>query len=416
MPPDKPSSPAVPPVLSNDRLARALELLREEVCERLDRHPGGHWVAGRGDALALTLDIPTDLRPGPQTLAQRSADTALDEAIEDLVRHRAAFQPGRVLCMRCGGATCEHSSPTEGRKVFAGWGPTGFPRFVDFGQLLLERRDPRVDELFREGSQASSRESSSLVTWIAHEAELCGSLLPAFAKRADRFHLWGQLAAGWFRGRDAAGFERPIAVSFQVVSTAGLRGRPQFGLNVVGVGPEGDPLELQIDRLGALPWADAVRWAQTALTTLRADPRRPHPAPSKAQRSTGPHAPNARIEGLLQGLARRLERIRRATTRRTRHAEERHTTGERPTSQAYADLANAAPTAFFVDVRRDTVAVLGERGRAHVFNREGRHVTSIRLPPGGAEKRRERGLWRSAKPEEVQQLLVGIKHNVKAST
>lgn len=411
--PTPPTSPKAP----SDRLARALELLADEVRARLDRHSGGHLVAGRGDGLTIALDIPTDRRDGQLPAAHRAAEVALDEAIDDLVRHRAAFQPGRVLCLRCGGATCEHSAPSDGRQVFAGWGPTGLPRFLDFGQLLLERRDPRVDDLFREPSLKLGPDAPALVTWIASERELCGALLPAFAKREDRYHLWGQLAAGWFRGRDAAGFERPIAVSFQVVSTAGLRSRPQFGLNVLGVGPEGDPLELQIDRLGALPWAEAIRWAQAAIATLRADSRRPHPAPRGGELEPGKRSgTHGRIEGLLQGLARRLERNRRATTRRTRHAEERHTTGERPTSQAYADLASATAAAFFVDLRRDTLAVVGERGRVHVFNREGRHVTSIRLPPGGAEKRRERGLWRSARPEEVQQLLVGLKYGVKATT
>ncbi len=403
--PKLPKPPKAPPRANDDRLAQALELLADEVRARLDRHPGGYLAAGRGDAVAIVLDLPTDRREGQLPAARRAAEAALDEAIDDLVRHRAAFQPGRVLCLRCGGASCEHAAPSDGRKVFAGWGPTGLPKFVDFGQLLLERRDPRVDALFRDSNPKSNRESPVLVTWIASERELCGALLPAFAKREERYHLWGQLAAGWFQGRDAAGFERPLALCFQVVSTAGLRGRPQFGLNVIGVGPEGDPLELQLDRLGALPWADSVRWAQGAIATLRGD------------RGALPgSALHGRIEGVLLGLARRLERHRRATTRRTHHAEERHSAGERPTSQAYADLASATAAAFFVDLRRDTLAVVGERGRAHVFNRAGRHVTSIRLPPGGAEKRRERGLWRSAKPEEVQELLVGAKHGVKALT
>jgi hypothetical protein len=45
--------------------------------------------------------------------------------------------------------------------------------------------------------------------------------------------------------------------------------------------------------------------------------------------------------------------------------------------------------------------VLGERGRAHVFNAQGKLVTSLRAAPANIEKRRERGLWRPATPAEV---------------
>lgn len=111
-----------------------------------------------------------------------------------------------------------------------------------------------------------------------------------------------------------------------------------------------------------------------------------------------------RLLGVLNGLARRLEKDRRAAERKTHHARERHAQGDRPTDMALADLARAGDEAVLVDRRQDTLVVLGERGRTHVFSAEGKHVTSIRYPPEAIERRRQRDLWRPAAPEEVAAL------------
>jgi len=46
--------------------------------------------------------------------------------------------------------------------------------------------------------------------------------------------------------------------------------------------------------------------------------------------------------------------------------------------------------------------VVGDRGRAHVFNLAGKLVTSVRYNPESIEKRRKNGLWRPAANEEVR--------------
>ena len=48
----------------SDRLQQIMKLLSEEVRERLERHPLGHLVAGRGDRLDVRLAVPTALREG----------------------------------------------------------------------------------------------------------------------------------------------------------------------------------------------------------------------------------------------------------------------------------------------------------------------------------------------------------------
>lgn len=414
-----PPKPVPPPEPVSERLREALRLLAAEVEARIARHPGGHLVAGRGDSLAVALRVPSDLRDGRLEPAIRAADEALDDALGDLVRERSVFRPGRAYCLRCSSPDCGHSMAPEPRQVFAGYGPTGVPRFLDFGQLLLERRDPRVETLFRD--------APGLVALTLGEADLCAALAAPFQKRDDGFRLLGQVTAGWFRVRAAeTGVEVPFAVAFQILSVRAKKGRRSLVLNVLGTAPGGGPLEALYDRLGNIPWLDAVRWAQTALASVERslEPQPPARRPGAKLGGRSDNRPGAtngsaptpalelaarRLQGILDGLAHRLEKDRRGRDRRTQHAEIRRAEGDRPTGMALADLARAAAHEVLADVQRDTLVVLGERGRAHVFNREGRHVTSIRYTQVALDKRRARGLWRPARPDEIASLLTAVK-------
>lgn len=373
----------------DERLRQALQLLVDEIRERIDRHPLGHLVAGRGERIDLRLTLPTALKDGMLARASHEASDAIQGAVQDLLHHSAVFQPGRVLCLRCQTAACEHAAPTDSRQVFAGWGSTGIPRFVDFGQWLLERRDPRVDLLYRDPPQ--------LVTAVVPERELVGGLLPIFQQSETGYRIHGEAAAGWFRApilAGPAGVRQPFAVSFQVISSKPRRQHRRFGLNVVGIGPGGEPLENLYDRTGQIPWADAVRWAQGALSTIESQLARSPRMPREAIEQ--------RIEGVISGLARRLEKDRRGRERRTQHGQQRHSEGDRPTRMALADFARATPEDLLYDTRRETLVVVGDRGRAHVFNLEGKLVTSIRYNPEVIEKRRQKGIWKPAAAEVVR--------------
>ncbi|HXU44000.1 MAG TPA: hypothetical protein VN783_00625 [Thermoanaerobaculia bacterium] len=395
---------AAPRPPGDGRLREALALLAAEVEARIARHPGGHLIAGRGEAIAVDLRIPSDLRDGRLEPMLRLADAAIDEALADRVRERTAFRPGRAFCLRCGSADCEHAAAPDARFVFSGYGPTGLPRFADFAQLALARRDPRIETLFRE--------PPGLLALALSEADLTGALLAPFSQREDGFRLLGQVSAGWFRVRSETGVDLPFAITLQVLSVRGRKGRRRLALNLLGAAPGGGPLEDLYDRLREIPWLDAVRWAQAALANFERS-LDPKVAPRSSGRTSEEGAANERaprrLQGIIDGLARRLEKDRRARDRRTSHAEHRHGEGDRPTGMALADLGRAAPHEVLVDARRDTLVVLGERGRAHVFNRAGRHVTSVRLAKDALAKRRERDLWRPARPEEIQGLLAAVK-------
>ena len=361
----------------DERILEALRTLIECADERIDRSPMGHLLAGRRENLHLQLRLPLGADPEAVEQVAGRLETALAEAIDAALQRRVAFRPGTVLCLRCSSTECGHGRPTSSRQVFAGYSPSGTPEFLDLGELLLSRRDPRVGELFDEGR--------AVVTHLMGEEDLCGRLLDVFKEQRAGYRIHGQVVAGWYRLPDPTGRPQALALSFQAVSTCPRRSPRRFGLNVLGLGPDGEPLAHLHDRMAAIPWAAAVRWAHSALSGLASAPAR-------------------RVEGILRGLARRLERGQRAHGRRTHHAQRRHVEGGRPTRMALLDLTRAGENDLLFDTRHKTLVVLGERGRCHVFGAGGRLVTSVRYPPATIERRRQAGLWRRATPEERQAL------------
>ncbi len=373
--------------MTRDRFLRqALRALSEAASEHLERHPLGHLIRDPATHLELTLPVP--LHPAGLTEESvREAAAGLRREIEALIAHRAAFQPGRVMCLRCASAGCEHSAPADSRQVFAGYGPSGVPRFLDYGQWLLERRHAEVDRLYRRPPQ--------LVTVVVSGRELHRELLPAFRDRATDYRIHGQVNAGWFPLRREGASQPLLALSFQVLSAASSRGRRRLALNILGAGPDGEPLEELYHRLDSIPWRSPVEWSQSVLASIER---------SQGRKSATPEQLSQRVEGVLTSIARRLEQNRRARDRRTGHAEKRHAEGERPTRMAHVDLTRAADEQILFDRRRETLVVIGQKGRVHVYNPDGKLVTSIRATPDAIARKRRQDIWRPARPEEIARL------------
>ena len=273
--------------------------------------------------------------------------------------------------------------------MFAGYSPSGVPRFLDLGQWLLDRRDTRVDLLYKN--------PPALLAHRTEGAELTSNLLPAFQDKDSGYHIHGQVTVGWYEFPSEFGFKEPLALTFQIVSTRGSRRGRLLGLNLIGVGPDNQPLENLYDLTGEIPWFEATRWAERALAQIdRARSRKPKEESSEQLEK--------RVQGVLNGLANRLERERRSRERKTEHGRRRHRQKGRPTWKALDDLQKARNDQVLLDTQRDTLVVLGSNGRAHVFNREARLVTSIRYSPESIEKRRRRGHWKPAPAEDVDLL------------
>ncbi|HEX6852995.1 MAG TPA: hypothetical protein VF139_16485 [Candidatus Polarisedimenticolaceae bacterium] len=362
----------------------AWDALRRLARERLARKAGGHLVEAQLDRMVLRLPIPVrDEGDGAESFA-RTVAAAIDRHLDEAIEHAAAFRPGRAFCHRCGGPGCEHSEPPSARHVVAGYTPTGVPRWEDFAQVCLERRHPEVDRLFED--------PPAFVAIVLGRDALHGRFVDAFHTGAA-YDLVGQVAAGFWRTPVRVGEGRGVlALTFQVGVSRPRDGAPRFGLNLLGRTPQGGALESLWERQDDIPWRGAVRWAQAALAGLR-----------RADRSEG------RVEGILQGLARRLERDARARGRRTRHAESRHLSGERPTRMALEDARRADAGSVLFDEKHGTFVVPGERGRTHFFTAEGRLVSSVRYSGDALDRKRKLGFWRPAPAEEAETLLKRIR-------
>ncbi len=378
---------------STDLTRQAIQALAAAARQRIDKHPLGHLARGHAKRLELNLSIPLAARESAVDDAVRQAEEALGGELEALFLERTVLRPGRIYCLRCGSTECEHSAPPDAREIFAGYGASGLPVFIDFAQWLLERQHPRLDRLYDQ--------PPGLVTEVVSGRELTEELLDAFRDRKTDFHVHGQVVAGWYRVlRPDRKSGTALALTFQVISSrvrGGRRGKPRrrLALNVLGRGPGGEPLEDLYARLGSIPWQGVVHWGQQVLQTIEK---------AQGRKSTTPEALSRRVEGMLNGIARRLEQDRRARDRRTGHAEKRHTQGDRPTRMAFTDLTRGGDDRIFRDERRETMIVLGERGRAHVFNSGGKLVTSIRYSPESIERKIRREIWRPATAEEIMRL------------
>ena len=398
---------------TDERVRRALGLLAEAAQERLRRHPQGHLAAGGREELEVSLALPLSGDGADLDRAASEVAAGLAGGIDGLVHHRASFRPGRVHCLRCGSADCDHAPLPSERSTFAGYGPSGVPRFLDLPQWLMERGDARAATLYGEDGP---RRLDRVVAVAASGEELTSGLLDVYRDQAADYRLHGQVSAGWFRATDTRGHGTPIAATFQVVSSRPPGNRRRLGLNVLVQGPGGEPAEHLYDRLGEIPWTTEVRWAQSVLTSIERNlsgAGGQGAGRKKSRKGKGggeaamAHA-EARITGLLDGLARRLEKGRRAKERRTRHAEERHGQGDRPTRMALTDLAQAKDEDVLLDTQKRTFVVLGERGRAHVFNRQGKIVTSVRYSTDAIERRRSGGRWKPLPKDEVAALRVMV--------
>ena len=372
------------PPLDGDPLAAAIQMLARELRRRAQRHPSAHLLQGR-ETLEVRIQLPTIEQEGWVDDVREALSRSLDDELGRLIRHRSVFRPGHVYCLRCASCDCQHSTPGRPNQVFGGYSPSGLPRFLDLGQWLLEQQNPRVDRLYRT--------PPGLVAQLTPGEDLIRDLLPAFRDADSGYHIHGQVVAGWYLFPTPGGHSTPLALTFQIVSTRPGRSRRRFGLNLIGTGPEEQPLEHLFDHAGEIPWLGAVRWAEAVLRDVeRSFARRQKPSQEQLEK---------RLEGLLKGLARRLEHQRRSHERRTRHGQQRHRERTRPTQMALADLEQAQNERILFDTRRQTLVVLGDRGRAHVFNQEGRLVTSIRYSPPAIQRRRKKGLWKPATDDQI---------------
>lgn len=391
---DKNGPVGTEPVRS-EALEEALRCLHRWLAEESQRQSQPHLLLTPGTRIHLELDLPL-LTPEADLRAEAAQlrDQAKAELL-GLLAHRAVLRDGCVLDLRSGKADGPDCAPRDARAVFVGYAANGAPRFLDFAQFLLQHKHPGLDVLYQK--------KPGLVVVASSEDELYAAVLPPFRQAPAGWRLHGQVVVGFFEVERARGGPATLALTLQIQSAAGAGGRRRFALNLLGQGPDGEKLEAMVDRLGRKrgytpPWRDAATWAQSALATLE------QAAAAKGPRRLDDLALEERLHGILGGLARRLDHDQKARDRRTDHGELRHQQGDRPTPFAWRDLTQAADHEVLFDRRARTLIVLGDRGRAHVFNPEGKLITSIRYSPESIARKQKLEIWRPATATEIAQL------------
>ncbi|MBN1947016.1 MAG: hypothetical protein JW797_15180 [Bradymonadales bacterium] len=314
----------------------------------------------------------------------------IGQQILETARGQTAYQPGHVYCFQCDSPNCIHSRPTDRADTFLGYSATGKPSWMSFTNLCLQRQDGRIDRVY-----AEPPEVIALILW---SYELSEGFLPAFRRNNLGYNLLGQVVAGLVPGdlRQSRHPSDRIALTFQIVQTrTGSKGQ-RLRLNLIGLTPDEiaaavsqtsprDPPE----RLRRL-LLDTRRRLDSAGVRLKSSPQREEPAELMRQ-----------VEPILVKLRADVEHIFRPQRQRTQHAQQRHRSGDRPTANALTDARNASDEKLLLDTTRDTVVVIGPKGRAHVFSRQGRHVTSLQVQPGEVDRKTALKRWRSMSREEI---------------
>lgn len=334
----------------------------------------------------------------------RTAKAALDRASQDFVRRLdldlaerlrsvGAFEQGRVHCFLCAGPSCEHGAPPDRTSVFAGYTPNGRPEWVGFANLCLSRGDDRVDRLYAP--------TPEIIGVVQGPTELSAELLPGFGRGAMAWRLLGQLAIGLVPEDLAGSTSRAdrIALTIQLVETGGSDDKRRIRLNLLGLSTEevADAAAAGDERGAAEAFRRTLSEARVKVDALGLRVWR-------ASKSSEPVDEEALALAVLTQLRGDLERVFRASRQRTRHAQERHLEGDRPTDRAKEDLGHAADEQCYVDTRRDTIVVAGPQRRAHVFARDGRLVTSLRLQDGELERKVGQDRWRRAAHGTLERL------------
>jgi hypothetical protein len=327
----------------------------------------------------------SDNPAGPQAWIRE-----LRSKISESVAAHAEFRPGAVFCFQCDSSSCAHAFPTQIGETFGGYSATGKPEWKGFANIFLEDRDERVEKVYGEKPE--------IISLVQSASELKGELLPGFGHGSLVYNVLGQVVCGLvpvdFRLNSSDSLR--TAITLQVVETRSLSAQHRLRLNMLG---------LSVDQLAQASETQKGRTAAVRLQNILRDVRVQLEALSRHVDQLERRGETVDLETWVAPLLRRLqgdlEKTLRTSSTRTLHAEERHLEGERPTAVALSDAVKASIDKYFIDVRHETIVILGPRLRAHVFARDGLHVTSMQLESGELERKMGKGFWIQAPSDQA---------------
>ena len=376
-PPDAP--PAVKPRSKYERKEQAAaDALRGLIRDYLmEKYPA---LMEKGEPLPLHLALvlvpgePGELSFTPD-LRRQLADQFAEAAAPD-----AEFREGTVFDFQTGGNDAPVCRPQDPTHVFAGYDSMGRPQWQAYSQLLLDQQDEEIDQLHRKQGRPVIRTQRG--------KDLKAAQLGSYGRASRDYALLGQLTAGYYTLPRAfvktAGDER-AAFTFQIVETRDAHRNFALRVNTL----MGGLLPLEVNDLLQEPVFHNVARAREELCGELARLER------KAAEARAKHDTEA-FQKAMRGVPRLLSRFANALASEGKGARGRPQGrgGAQPAeskkeskTEWKADARDATSDIFFRDVERDSWVLLGESGFAHVFSREGRHITSFRAGPDLIETR-----------------------------
>jgi hypothetical protein len=204
---------------------------------------------------------------------------------------------------------------------------------------------------------------------------LTSEQLESFGKNSLTYRIWGQVVAGYVLVEG-----QRMALSVQIVENKAHQLRVQV------LAPEALQAAL----------VDTPKAARSSLHRVYEALQEARHSMTEISHLWEAHHGRKRLSeirekvfSVLRHLAHSIERKGRQRVRRTAHAEKRGNQ-QRPVHAARDDLTQAADTDFYRDRFRGSVVVTGKSGRAHVFNDEGKHITSFMLQGNELDRRLQR--------------------------
>jgi len=341
-------------------------------------------VLARPRYMDISLRVPLD----PRRDGARCADAVVAQILERVAEvrdHEKALVPGAVYCF-FSASSGEHSRPQEPRHVFEGYSSTGKPNFTDFVTMAIERKDAGIDELLA-GEDV-------VLTHVTMGQVLRTQQLAEFGNGSSVYRILGQVDAGLFPVLTGP---HKVAFSFQLLRGSTLEGKPRLRLHPVGVADLSDLADPSVVQI-------LSRFQQILdEASLRLQGK---------TRNEGEVDEEEFVLPLLQDLARQLSGRARRKNRRTEHADERALGQQRPTAKASEDAQAAADHQLLWDDAKETLIVIGPKGRVHVFTGDARHVTSLALTTAQVAKRRQQHRWRPAEPDERGEFRLHLKRRL----
>lgn len=371
------------PPLPDDAPAPDLLACAEELRQKL--------LAAQRLALAEAGADPRVLGELSLSLSWHSEMSARELATELAEQARLASdrvspeRAGHVYCFGCGSAACGHARPVAEGEVFAGYTNQGVPVWQEFANNLQALGDRRVGQLFGD--------KPPLLTRVVGRKALIAEQMVAFGRNSMTYRIVGQMVAGYLRLGP-----RRFALTVQAYETPERHLRSQFVLAP----------ELQEALAEAPPRNEShFHRVQRALQDFRRHVESLdlswRSSPTKPERK----ALEDKLFAAFRELGAGLERKGRQQQRRTVHAQQR-AEQQRPVHKAWDDLGAADDEALFRDNKTQSHIVLGRRGRLHVFNDDGRHVTSLVIGHEQLERRIQRGRYSRLDAEGAKLLRAAV--------